>query len=76
MQRQYKHFGSDFCCVPLCSNQRGRDKYNGLTRSYYKFPDDVRRKSLWLKVIRRGGGWTPKPWCKVCSDHFPGGNSS
>jgi len=38
MPPKYKHFGGDFCCVPMCSNQRGKDKFLGVTRSYYKLP--------------------------------------
>lgn len=68
-----KRFGGDFCCVPNCANQRGKDARLGQKRSYYGFPKDGRRKNLWLQNIRRGGGWQPRSWDRVCSDHFVNG---
>ena len=69
-----KRFGGDFCCVPNCANQRGKDARLGQKRSYYSFPREARRKALWLQNIRRGGGWQPRPWDRVCSDHFVDGS--
>ena len=55
-----KRFGGDFCCVPNCSNQRGKDARMDVKRSYYSFPKDSRRESLWVANIRRGRGWIPR----------------
>jgi THAP domain len=68
-----KKYGGDFCCVPNCSNQRGKDSIMGVKRSYFSFPTDPRRLKLWLNNIRRGGGWKPRPWDRVCADHFANG---
>jgi hypothetical protein len=70
---KYKHFGGHFCCVPSCSNQRQKDKFSGVMRSYYQLPKDAKRRARWLRLIRRGGGWVPKAWTRICSDHFAGG---
>ena len=65
--------GGDFCCVPGCSNQRGKDKVNGVKRSYYKFPLDQKRRNLWISAVKRAD-WVPRRWDFVCSDHFENGN--
>jgi THAP domain len=72
-REKYKHFGEDFCCVPLCSNQRQKGRYNGVVRSYYQLLKDERGRACWLRLIRRGDDWLPKPWTRICSDHFAGG---
>lgn len=71
--KKKKRFGGDFCCVPNCANQRGKDARLGQKRSYYSFPKDARQRSLWLQNIRRGGSWQPRSWDRVCSDHFVDG---
>ena len=43
----------DFCCVPGCSNSRGKCKRLGKQVSFYKFPSDAKRRQLWLNRIRR-----------------------
>ena len=48
-----KHYTGDFCCLPGCSNSRGKCKYHGKNVSFYKFPQDEKRRDLWLKKIRR-----------------------
>ena len=67
-QRQ-KHYGGSFCCIPGCANQSGRDKANGVQRSYYRLPKDMKERAQWLKLIRRSN-WSPRDWDRVCSDHF------
>ncbi|WAR07399.1 hypothetical protein MAR_017357 [Mya arenaria] len=44
----------DFCCVPGCSNARGRCNRQGLNISFYRFPKEKKRADLWLNIIRRG----------------------
>jgi len=65
-----RRFGGDFCCVPNCSNQRGKDARMGVKRTYYSLPKDSRRAALRVSNIRRGGGWVPRTCDRVCSDHF------
>ena len=48
-----KGSSGDFCCVPGCSNSRGKCKRIGKQISFYKFPSDDKRKHLWLNRIRR-----------------------
>lgn len=68
--------GGDFCCVPMCSN--GRKKTRSSTVHFHRFPADVERRRLWLTAIfgepnTTEGRRTPKPWEKICSDHFSNG---
>ena len=63
----------DNCFVPLCYNQRGKDKEAGITRSYFSFPPSgSKRCEDWIRLIRRVDR-RPKSWDKVCSDHFVNG---
>ena len=48
-----KGYTGDFCCVPDCSNSRGKAKRLGKQISFYQFPKCEKRKELWLKHIRR-----------------------
>jgi len=68
-----KRCGGSHCCVPKCTNQRGKDYRMGIKRSYYGFPMDVQRRRLWLQHIQRGDDWEPQASDTVCSDHFVGG---
>lgn len=70
--RNKRHFGGDFCCVPGCSNHRGKDNALGIKRSYYRIPNDKKERARWIKLIRRAC-WEPRKWDRVCSDHFVGG---
>jgi len=78
---KYKGSVGDFCCVPGCSNSRGRCNRMGLKVSFYTFPKDTRRRQLWLDRIRRGvissdgkvHPFEPKPHSRLCSQHFVGG---
>ncbi|WAR07397.1 THA11-like protein, partial [Mya arenaria] len=70
----------DFCCVPGCSNARGRCNRQGLNISFYRFPKEKKRADLWLNRIRRGEmkdskvvPFVPKGHYRVCSIHFEGG---
>ncbi|CAC5416253.1 unnamed protein product [Mytilus coruscus] len=61
----------DYCCVPGCSNQRGKDKGSDIQKSYFRFPKDEEQKSTWTKMIRRDY-WEPRPFDRISSDHFEG----
>jgi len=56
------------CCI--CGNSQVLDK----TASFHRFPDDKARRAVWLEVfdVREED---LKPSSRVCSRHFPGGNS-
>lgn len=77
---RYRGSVGDFCCVPGCSNSRGRCKRKGLIVSFYRFPKDRKRADMWLKRIRRDeicdGKVVPyelKNHSRICSVHFVGG---
>lgn len=76
----YKGSVGAFCCVPGCTNSRGRCNRKGLNLSFYKFPTNKKRSDLWLNHIRRGEvdkgrvvPFVPKKHHTVCSQHFEGG---
>ena len=72
-KRSRKKVYSGNCCeVPKCYNSSGKDKLNGLQRSYHRFPKDTKRRRQWLKQIPRND-WVPSANARICSDHFVGG---
>ena len=80
----YKESVGDYCCVPGCTNSRGKCKRAGIKVSFYKIPADEKRRTLWLSLIHcdviadKNGvskqvPFTPKPHTRICSVHFAGG---
>ncbi|KAK3748798.1 hypothetical protein QZH41_016017 [Actinostola sp. cb2023] len=56
------------CCVKYCSNN---STYPGL--SFHKFPDDLKLRKIWAKIIRRDDPkdeFEVSEHTKVCSAHF------
>ncbi|XP_052249182.1 diphosphomevalonate decarboxylase-like isoform X2 [Dreissena polymorpha] len=78
---RYKGPTGDFCCVPGCTNSRGKCNRMGKQVSFYTFPRDSKRLKMWLDRIRldvlsEDGHlvpFTPKNHHRVCSEHFVGG---
>ena len=84
LRGRHRRYVGDFCCVPGCTNSRGKCKNEGIIVSFHKIPQDEKRRTLWLDLIRRdviidknGVGkqvpFTPKPSTRICSVHFIGG---
>ncbi|KAH3819182.1 hypothetical protein DPMN_120915 [Dreissena polymorpha] len=40
----YKGTVGDYCCVPGCTNSRGRCKRKGMNLSFYSIPKDDKQK--------------------------------
>ena len=67
----------EFCCVPTCANSRMKTLSQGKRLSYFAFPTDKKKKTAWLRRIRRmnhdGSAWQPTKYSRVCSEHFTDG---
>ena len=59
------------CCAVGCTNRLTK----GSTLSFYRFPSDSERCSLWIAAIEREG-WEPNEYSYVCSAHFVSGKKS
>ena len=78
---RYRGYVGDFCCVPGCTNSRGKCSREN-KKVFYKIPTETKRRQLWLERIRRGDvnesgkveSFEPKSHTRICSEHFVGGN--
>ena len=59
------------CCAVGCSNRSSR----GYGISFYRFPTDKERRSLWIAAVKRKN-WTPTKHSWLCSRHFISGRKS
>uniref|UniRef100_A0A1A8PLH0 Si:dkey-56d12.4 n=3 Tax=Nothobranchius TaxID=28779 RepID=A0A1A8PLH0_9TELE len=59
------------CCVATgCSNRSNRKDL-----SFYRFPKDLERRTLWISAVNRGQ-WEPTEYSRLCSQHFISGEKS
>ena len=59
------------CVVFQCSHRRNEaSKAKG--RSFFRFPEDKRKRRAWVKAINREN-WQPSEHSRICSDHFVDG---
>ncbi|XP_013380134.1 uncharacterized protein LOC106151426 [Lingula anatina] len=71
-----KAYVGDYCCVPGCTNSRGKCNREGQAISFYQFPKDVSRKHNWLCHIPVEKDFTPTTSTRICSVHFAGGRKN
>ena len=61
----------NLCCAPFCTNRAMKEtKEWGI--QFYRIPQDLKKKRLWLIAINRKG-FKPGSGTYLCSAHFAGG---
>ncbi|VDI16850.1 Hypothetical predicted protein [Mytilus galloprovincialis] len=56
------------CCAYLC-HSKAKETARNAGISFFRFPKDKRKRSLWTKVINRAD-WEPNDSVRICSLHF------
>lgn len=64
--------GRYYCCVPGCSNYKGRIGKFDKAVSLHRIPSNTSLRRAWIIAISRKD-WKPTSYSRVCSDHFAGG---
>ncbi|XP_076071975.1 uncharacterized protein LOC143043658 [Mytilus galloprovincialis] len=59
------------CCAYMCHSKANETARNAGI-SFFRFPKDKRKRSLWTKVINRAD-WEPNDSVRICSLHFVDG---
>ncbi|CAH0592555.1 unnamed protein product [Chrysodeixis includens] len=66
------------CCVLWCRNTRRNSSCK-----FYLFPTsklNLQLRKMWIAAVNRknddGSPWSPKPYDRICSNHFIGGKKS
>lgn len=70
--------GGLYCVAVNCHNNSSNDGPRGV--KFYRFPADKERREVWIRRLNRlasdGTLWRPTQHCRICSEHFLGGEKS